>query len=511
MKRQSIVNRFGLVISLFLLSHSTQVVAFANTIFVADQSFLQKNYLKARTEYQAAAEIGNPRAYYQLGAIHHQGLGTEINKVTALVWFSLAAEYHYDNSVEIVEFLMAGIPQDQKVLVQSYIDKFQKQYGQASINAKYFPVLKKDNLTTEVHFGDESELSGKHSSFDDDIDDFDSQFSSLENSMDDNFGGEDEFGGDSLQSYSSVYITTNDALFNKPYFLVVDYDIAPDGSRRDFVPRQTMGVINKGLYELSLSTLPQPKFKGENIHFVNRTFLGIANYDIFRIRRDYGVLYRKVRRLVNKLKTSNTPQDKYQYAQILMNFTWLKPKVGQVDSLLKNAAQEGHSEAQFEYGLKLYREQKDLQQAIYWIARASKEGLSQAEYRLGRILLDSPWVIHDEEKALFWLNSAAEKKHLAAIRKVAELKLLAKDQSLHDVNGAMKYLEQIAESQDENPQFHYLKAIAYNNMQPRQLSKSVTLIREAIDLGEDYNWDVTEWQQLLIKWTSSGTVTVQDL
>ena len=406
---------------------------------------------------------------------------------------------------------MTGIPEEQKARMQSYIDDFQKRFGKSSTDAKYFPVLKQENLTAKVSFGDDSELSGQYNTLDDDIRDFDNHLSSLDSAMDAGFNGEDEFGGDSVGLYHEANMPTDDELFNKPYFLVVDYDIAPDGSRRDFVPIQTLGRIKKGLYELASSSLPQPTFKGENVHFVNRTSLGIANYDIFRIRNDYRYLYTKIRRLVNKVKTSDKPHDKYQYAVMLMNFSWLKREPEQVDVLLKSAAQAGHTQSQFEYGLKLYREQKDPQQAMYWITQASKDGLTQAEYRLGRILLDSPWVIQDEQKALFWLNSAAEKKHTTAIRKVAELKLLAKDKSLHDLDGAIKYLAQIADTQDENPQFHYLQAIVYNNMQPRELSRSVTFIREAIDLGEDYNWDVTDWQKLLAKWTTGGTVTVTDL
>lgn len=430
-----------------------------------------------------------------------------------MVWFSLAAERHYDNAAEIVETLMASIPVQQQARMQSYILAFQKRFGQSSVNAKYFPELNKQNLSARISFAGETELSGEYTSLDDDMGVFSSDISSQESAIDASFGddGDDEFGEDSFDPFAAASGSTDDELFNKPYFLVVDYDIAPDGSRRDFVTVQSIGSRKKNLYDLATTSLPQPQFNGENVHFVNRSSLGIANYDKYRIRESHGHIYTRIRRLERKLQESDKPHDKYQYATLLMNFTWLAREADQVDNLLKSAAEAGHGQAQFEYGLKLYREQKDPEQALYWIAQASKEGITQAEYRLGRIFLDSPWVIADEEKALYWLAAAAEKEHTAAIRKVAELKLLAKNKSLHDIEGAIKHLEQIAETQDENPQYHYLQEMAHIKMQPRQLSRSVFYIREAIDLGEDYHWDVTPWQQLLAKWTSGGIVTVQDL
>jgi TPR repeat protein len=222
-------------------------------------------------------------------------------------------------------------------------------------------------------------------------------------------------------------------------------------------------------------------------------------------------LYNYIRRKAVKFSKSDLPEDVYKHAMVLMSFPWLNQEDGDVDKLLQSAAEQGHAPAKFEYGLKLYREQKDIKQAIYWISQATKQGNSRAQYRLARILLDSPWVVNDAKKALFWLQKASKQNHHPAKLMLAEVKLLAKDDNLHDVDSAQLYLHELSDEQESNPQYHYLQAIAYAKVEPRQLSQAVIYIREAIALGEYYNWNVEAWEQQLIRWTSGGSVTIQEL
>lgn len=126
------------------------------------------------------------------------------------------------------------------------------------------------------------------------------------------------------------------------------------------------------------------------------------------------------------------------------------------------------------------------------------------------MLLDSPWVVHDEAKALFWFERAASHGHIAAKLKLAELKMLAQSQTLHDLPGANQYLSDIADNQSDNPEYKYLKAIALSKEENRDFPAAVKMLRSAIIQGNGLNWDVTPWQKLLAKWTSGGSVTITD-
>lgn len=503
------ITKFKLLISLYILL-MTPVAASASNIFVGDNYFLQKQYDLATKEYLAVAEVGNPRAYYQLGVIHYQGLGTETDGLKALIWFSLAAEHYYENSVEIVEQLLAQVPEEQQQRAITLVNSFRESFGKKIVDSKYYPELLVHNLKQKIHFGDQKDDQDIEAFIEDEFDmdlPFDEAFE--QDSFDDSFDEDEEDSGLNFQDTSAQ--TSSNSLLNGPYFLIADYDIAPDGSIRNISPVQTMGYPKKGLDNLSTNTLPIPKFVGQGVHFVNRSYLGMASFDKFRMRNEHPYLYNRIRRMVRKLAKSDLPKDVYQQAMMLMNFPWLTQEAGDVDKLLKSAAEQGYALAKYEYGLKLYREQNDLKQAIYWISAATKQGNSQAMYRLARIFLDSPWVVSDEKKALFWLEQATEQDHLHAKLKLAEIKLLAKDEKLHDVTAALVYLNELTQEQESNPKYHYLQAMAHVKMQPRQLSKAVSFIREAIDMGEDYNWDVAPWQQQLKKWTSGGRVTIQEL
>ena len=507
--------RFKPLIAILLLSIAQ--VSLASNILVGDDYFVEKKYDLATKAYLAAADIGNPRAYYQLGVMHYQGLGTKVDNFKALIWFSLALEQNYENSAEFIEQLLANVAPEKKEQTLALVKSFQASYGKAKVNAKYYPELVTKNISNKIQFGDNEGLEGSDFFVDENIETelsiTDSlNDSSFEDSLTDNdFSGENEAVDSNVNFKDMTSSNSFNRLLDGPYFLIADYDIAPDGSIRNIIPIRTIGVPKDAIYNLSMSPLPKPKFNDKGVHFVNRSYLGVAGYDKFRIRRDHQNLYYRIKKRKSKYSKSKLPQDIYRHAMLLMSFPWLAEEEGEADKLLKSAAEQGHTVAKYEYGLKLYREQKDIKEAIYWLSEATKQGNSLAQYRLARILLDSPWVINDETKALFWLEQATEQKHRHAKLKLVEMKLLAKDEALHDVDSALLYLNELSDDYETNPQYHYLQAMAHVKMQPRQLSKAVTYIREAIDRGEDFNWDVTPWQQQLQKWTTGGGVTIREL
>lgn len=465
----------------------------------ADKYFAKQQYDLALTEYLLVAEERNARAFYQLGTMYYKGLGVQVDDFKALVWFSMAAEHNYDNATEIVDNLLANVPNDEKPKVQALIKSYQVSFSKRGVYRQHSPNMLADTLTEKILFDGQPDLNDV-----DIITDFEFNNSMFAMGNDNAEMGLDSYGG--IDPLADENIIPFDA-----YFLIADYDIAPDGSIRNIIAVQTSGNVESSMYSLSLSALPMPTYQNQQTYFINRTFLGIASYNKLRMKREYNYFYVKLNRQVKELGQSKLPQDKYKQAMTLMIFPWLKQEQGDVDRLLKNSAEQGYMKAQYEYGLKLYRQQTDPSQAVHWMYQAAQQGHTQAKYRLGKTLLESPWVLKDEAKALFWLQEAATAGHIYAKQKSAEVKLLATDKELQDVEGAMLDLVDIAEQQAADPQYHYLQAIAHSKMENRQLAKAVKYIRVAIDLGNSLNWDVTPWQAQLTKWTTGGSVTIQEL
>ena len=77
---------------------------------------------------------------------------------------------------------------------------------------------------------------------------------------------------------------------------------------------------------------------------------------------------------------------------------------------------------------------------------------------------------------------------------------------LRELKGSYyKYLKK----QYQHPDFQYLQAIVNTQIKPRKFELAVEHLRNTINLAAYLGWDVSEWEQLLSKWTLGGIVTIQ--
>lgn len=468
------------------------LTAMSADILKTDRFFTEKNYEQARQGYLEAANLGNPHAYYQLATIYYKGLGVEKDVLNALIYFSLAAEYKYHDAEKILNSMFSNISPEEKQSLTNILSKFNKNNGKQSVIAKYFPILNQKNLAHKITFEGKDALETKYHS-DEYSDEYDDNSSSSFNE-----DGEEEY--DDLTLLMST---------PKQPFIIIDHDVAADGSIRNIADVQKIGFSKTLIDEFKLFPTQKPDFKNKSVEFVNRVYLGAASYNKFTLLEEDKKLYERIRRAAIKLKAGETLNEKYQYAMALQNFSWLSQEEGEVEQRLLELAKIGHPAAMYEYGFKLYREQKNIPEAIHWISEASKYGLARAEYRLANILLTSPWVQNDEKKALFWFESAVDKNHDAATIKAIDLKLTASDKSLHDLEGAIDYLSKIETSQANNPEYYYLLALSHKNRKNRDYTQVIQNLERAISMGQRANWDVSDWQALLTSLTT-GRVFIND-
>ncbi len=482
-----------LTIALFSISSTI----FAADIFKADRHFTEKNYSLAKQEYLKAAKVGNPHAYYQLANMYYKGLGGEQDIINALIYFDLAAEHDFHNTKSILDSILNSIPAESRDTVLKILDDNKQSHGKQKILDKYFPIIDEKTLSMKVTFDGEATIETVYHQ--DDID-----LESLNPELDGNDFYDENGDLDSVDDSLALLISTP-----KTPFLVVDHDINPDGSVRYVSEVQKFGLYKDLLEEFKLFPLAKPEFDGKPIDFISRTYLGAAAYSKFTLARENERKYQDIIRQVRRFRNSEAINDQFNLAMIMLNFPWVEQEENEPESILLSLAKKGHSPAMYEYGLKLYREQRDIKQAIHWISEASKYGLIRAEYRLGKILQTSPWVLNDERKALFWYQSAMEKGDVSARIRAIDILLTTKDESLKDVKLATEYLAPLAESQSRNPEYFYLTALSYRYAEQRQFKLTVDNLERAILTGQMANWDVSEWQDLLARITT-GSVYISD-
>ena len=368
LKKMSKYGTITLGVSVMLINQAT-----ATDAFKGDTLYDQQDFEQAHSAYLAAAEVGNPHVYYQLGTMHYKGQGTEANTLSALLWFSLAAEYQYNDSENIVAQIMQNIDEQKKPNVESLINDFKQKYGKQQINNKYLPELITANLDKKITFGGE----GIHDTQNDATDQLFGITNTSSKLSDDVFEQFDDFDDWDPFAELDVYEGFVRTPLDWPYLATIDYDVAPDGSIRNIdkvYAEGRAGNIATGIYNYSLLTLAQPTFEGKRVNFINRGHIGIHRYDLMQIRGKHKDIHRWVRRSLKKLAEGNTPQDSYKRAMMLLYYPWYPREEGLVESLLKDLAEQGHVHSQYEYGLYLYREQINPEEAIKWLSIASQIG-----------------------------------------------------------------------------------------------------------------------------------------
>ena len=477
------------VVLVALVSHSSHGV----NVLKANTEFKKGNHTQALSLYEEGAKLGNAHAQYQLGVMYSKGLGAEPSVVSSMIYFSLAAEKGYHNAQFIVEKMKSSLDEAELSLIMRAIEE--EKAVHTSFQKEFLPEIKQHTISQKVTFSGESSLEqrvyfeelSEFQNFDNEVQSFDSGFDDLD-------------GGEVLDVAIVV---------NNPGFLVVENDVASDGSVRYVRVIQKSGNTKRFLDAYKLFPLKQPELGQKPTEFIHRAFMGAAIDDQFYLNDNLPRLYKETRRVLREAKNNPTLASLYQFAIAMVIFPWMESEDNEAENLLKDLAEKGHPGAMYEYGLQLYMQQRDIPKGIEWITQASKYGLSRAEYRLGKLLLTSPWIIHDEKKALFWFESAAEKGDEAASLHVAKIKLTANDKSLVDVAGAIEHLNAISSSQNLNPEYHYLLSISYRLRTERDFKKSVELLEKAISMGMRSNWDTSEWQALLAKMLE-GNITVTD-
>ncbi|WP_440877097.1 tetratricopeptide repeat protein [Thalassotalea sp. PLHSN55] len=477
------MHKFTLVFFSLAFSAST----LAADIFKADRLYTSQQYEQAKQEYLAGAKIGNPHAYYQLATMYSKGLGEQKDPLNALIYFSLAAEYDFHNAKELVNKMLNATPENQRKELQRILVDFQQRHGKAKINQALFPVIVQEKLPLKVTFEGEPALE---SMYKEDIASDDLATDYIENLDED----------DELSLMMSTPL--------KPV-LILEHDVNPDGSIRYYSEVQKIGAPLNLIKNYILFPTKKPEFDKQPAHFIHRSYLGAATYNKFTLLEEDPALYKKIVLLRAKLEKGTSIQEQYQYAMLLLNFPWIKQEDNEAEQRLYGLAKQGHPLAMYEYGIKLYLEQSKITEAIHWISQASKYGLSRAEYRLGKLLQTSPWVEHDDKKALFWYNLAIDKDHIAAKLRATEILLTSKNKALHDLNQAIEYLNALADSESNNPEYYYLLALSHQQRENRDFTQVVDNLRTAIEKGNRANWDVSDWQDLLSRLTT-GSVYISD-
>lgn len=495
-----------------------------------------------------SARVGSPHAQFTLANVYYQGEGATPDKLKAFVWMSLATEYGYPDAAKLAKMIFQELDQAQQQQATALLEEYIGNYGKAALETMLLPKVIKENLGYKVRFARVSSRKKKDKErldpaeyLGDDYPKRDIRELEDRSIMCSGFRDRRRFGfGLARRSYNfsggtywgtsygedrDYYLYGRDfftqgsyfgaalPICAQRYFLNAEFDIAPDGTTRNIDMPFSYGLNSRrAIRKVRHYKFEKPTFKGEPVYFSTRIGLGNAGLSYalskFSIYDRYPRLGRLIRKNKRNVKTGNAI-DLYNYALTLIYIPGLRREPNAVEELLTAAAEQGFDEAQFILGMKLYREQKDPEMAVRWIVEAAKQGLANAEYRLGKILLESPWFERDERKAAFWLNRAAKQGYVYALRDMADLHLFAQTSNLHNAGKALTYLTRIERVDRYSPETFYSLAIAHKKDDDKRTA--IKKLKKAIYIGNQLGRDVREWKTMLGSWQAKGVVEIEEL
>lgn len=488
---------------LFFSSVSSQ----ANMKF-AEQAFAEQQYEKALEEYLLAARVGNVHAQHALGRIYFQGLGTAVDKLQAASWFIVASENGHKASRDFAKAVIAELDDEENKALKDAVALRFASHSNDVIEALFFPTVIKEHLGDKVAFTERTDK--------------------------DSLDPEEDAGGDASDVFGSIGFDDlgfddNDdvdegALGSTPtslrrfsnYLFIADYLRHEDGTLRNLEPVLSYGRTGYAIRRAKQMKQTPAIFKGDPIEFPGRLHLGRSreNMSLFTIKDDFPKVYRGIRKNKKKAETG-TAHDLYIYGLTLEYFPGISRDSKKTIDFFTKAAELGYDPAQFVLGMKMYREQIDPEKAVYWIGESAKQGLANAEYWLGKVLLISPWHESDERKAYFWFNRAATKgEYVPAILALSRLQLFAGEADLLNYGAAKANLTRLAMKEVENkeaknPDVLHLMAWSLRKTGDKKAAilKMQSAIREARKLG----WNTRQWRDELASWETRGVVRSEEL
>lgn len=466
------------IISLALtVSFSSQA-----NLFKANNAIQNENYEVAISELNKSVRIGNAEAQFLLGVLHYQGKAGEIDKLNAVAWFFMAAEYNYPNALEYAKLAYSELSEDDKTKARALAAQYKNDYGINTLQQSLLPDVFDEPINEQriqksakiLKRGSLQYVRGSASA----------RNQSAINALIRN--------GGSVRNLEKMLVNDDTGI------VIMQYDAAIDGTARDvevlfswprgrFSPQSIKSMKNSVIN-------PAKNSDGKTAQYglIGQTRFGFR--DSTNFKSDYPHQYNRFKKL--KKQADDNLLAKYNYAGFLRAYGKYLPEKDYVafDTVLLELAESGYPQAQYDYAQYQIYNNHELDLGLEWLIKAAKNGFLPAEYRLGDILLNSPSVYlkQDINKAKRWLKSAAVRGHINAQLKYMGIILEESDISEVEINQSLTWLDNIISEDQDTITTYYLLAKAYQLSGNKE--QAIENISIAIDKANALKWDTDTWK-----------------
>jgi uncharacterized protein len=416
-------------------------------LYSAQQAYEKKDFPQAFAQFKELAELGQPRAQYNLAVMYARGEGAPQSFTYAHAWASLAAANGESQAGKLAEDLAGNLtPTSLKISAD-----IQAQYGQAALDARLLPHV----------------LQGKEYE--------DREPVRRSNAFVPSYPDEARRKGVQGEVY-------------------VEFTVAPDGHPR--MPR-ILYAVPEGYFDAAVrdsimrSTFIPAKINGQ------ATTTSVSTFYNFKLSgvsiQDYGNLEQRVRDTRSKAQDGD-PSAQMLYAMMIAGLPQLNQSYDQALPWFLKAAQSGAPYAEYQVGLGLLQGRGchcDRIKGEIWLQRAAQADQADAQVSLAEYLLKDQSKHDVVSGALVWLERAAKQGNSSAKFQLAAV--LAAYPTDRDPARALALTDSLERDYKGDPTLWEIRAAA--NASRGDYKAATRAESQAIAQAKQLGWDLAKLEQ----------------
>jgi uncharacterized protein len=418
-------------------------------LYSATIAYQKADFASAFAEFKELAELGQPKAQFNLAIMYARGEGVGQNNVYAHAWATLAGQNGEGKGKALAEELEPNLSPT-SLRISSEI---QSQYSQSALSARLMP-----------HF-----LKGR------------------------------EYEDHDPVRASKPFIPAYPAEAQRKGVqgeVYVEFVVAPDGHPR--VPR-ILYAVPSGYFEDSVrdsvlrSTYLPARINGRPISAPASIMYNFAVPGASL--GDYLGLQRRVRDTELKAEAGD-PQAQMLYGMMIAGLPQLKRTYDQALPWFLKAAQAGAPYAQYQIGTGLLQGrgcQCETVKGEIWLQRAAQADQSDAQVSLAEYLLRSDSNRESVEGALVWLERASKRNNKAAKLLLSAVLAASPLADVRDAPRALTLTDSIEHEYRLDPSYWEIRAAA--NASRADFKAAIKAQSKAVAEATGLGWDLAQMQQ----------------
>jgi TPR repeat protein len=390
-------------------------------MFEANKALNEKDYTTALSELTKSAQIGNAEAQFKLGVMLYQGQAGKVDVNQAIAWLFLASEYEFPNAIQLASKTFQELSSEEQNNASKVADSLMAKFSKKQLELNIYPKIEDRPLKAQK-FSKPAKISKR----------VEPRMTGLAaRTQMKNISRYSTAVRDQRTNGGAIANAVNNRSVFPAGLATARYDIGPDGKTNDveIIFSWPRGVLDNIMIDYVERTEFTPAYRDEQAVSVYGRIHGLNTWSTTagNLRDGYPAAYKRFRSV--KRSAKDNINDKYTYACYLRGYKKMlsKSEYEPFAPLLLEAAEAGHTLAQYDYALHQMFQKRKLKEGLPWLIKAAKTGLVEAEYTLGDIFYQSPFPLikQDSGKAKLWLEKAAKQGHEKAQEKLNKLKELS--------------------------------------------------------------------------------------